>query len=35
MELDHLPIQEADPGLDIGIRVNERVHEGDLVYREI
>jgi hypothetical protein len=34
MELDHLPIQEADPGLDIGVRVSGRVHEGDLVYRE-
>lgn len=34
MELDHLPIQEADPGLDIGIWVDERVHEGDFVYRE-
>ncbi|MDD1689440.1 MAG: hypothetical protein LUQ66_02145 [Methanoregula sp.] len=34
MEFNHNPIQEADPGLDIGIRVNERVHEGDLVCRE-
>ena len=34
MEFDHEPIIEADPGQDIGIRVNKRVHEGDLVYRE-
>ena len=34
MEYDHQQIQEADPGQDIGIRVNERVHEGDLVCRE-
>jgi len=34
MEYDHNPIQEADPGQDIGIRVNERVHEGDLVCKE-
>jgi hypothetical protein len=34
MEFDHSPIVEADPGQDIGVRVSERVHEGDLVYRE-
>jgi len=34
MEFDHNPIQEADPGQDIGIRVIERVHEGDLVCRD-
>ncbi|MFA6333388.1 MAG: hypothetical protein WCX22_10580 [Methanoregula sp.] len=34
MEYDHNPIEEADPGQDIGILVNERVHEGDLVCRE-
>jgi len=34
MEYDHNPIVEADPGQDIGIRVNTRVHEGDLVFRE-
>jgi putative protease len=34
MELDHIEIDEADPGQDIGIRVSERVHAGDLVYRE-
>lgn len=34
MEFDHEPIVEADQGQDIGIRVSERVHEGDLVYRE-
>jgi len=35
MELDHVPIREADPGLDVGIRVVQRVHEGDGVFREI
>jgi putative protease len=34
MELDHFPIREADAGQDIGIKVVERVHKGDLVYRE-
>lgn len=34
MELDHVPISEADAGQDVGIKVVERVHEGDLVYRE-
>ena len=34
MEYEHNPIMEADPGQDIGIRVSERVHEGDLVFKE-
>lgn len=34
MELDHIPIREADTGQDIGIRVVQRVHEGDMVFRE-
>ena len=34
MEKEHVPIQEADTGQDIGIRVIERVHEGDLVFLE-
>jgi len=34
MELDHAPIQEADKGQDVGIRVTGRVHEGDVVFRE-
>lgn len=34
MELDHIPIREADTGQDVGIKVVERVHEGDLVFRE-
>jgi hypothetical protein len=34
MELDHAPIEAADSGQDIGVRVIDRVHEGDLVYRE-
>ena len=34
MELEHMQIREADAGQDIGIKVLERVHEGDIVYRE-
>ncbi len=34
MEQEHVPIQEADTGQDIGIRVIERVHEGDMVFLE-
>ena len=34
MEVDHQRITEAGKGQDIGIRVIQRVHEGDLVYRE-
>ena len=34
MELEHVPIREADRGQDIGIKVVERVHEGDEVFRE-
>ncbi len=34
MEQDHQRITEAEKGQDIGIRVEKRVHEGDIVYRE-
>ncbi|WP_321506893.1 hypothetical protein [uncultured Methanoregula sp.] len=34
IELDHIPIREADMGQDIGIKVAHRVHEGDLVFKE-
>jgi putative protease len=34
IELEHVPIQEAETGQDIGIKVIERVHKGDLVFRE-
>jgi len=34
MELDHEPITEADAGHDIGIKVRQKVHEGDIVFRE-
>ncbi|MFA4825286.1 MAG: hypothetical protein WC593_09035 [Methanoregula sp.] len=34
MELEHIPITEADAGQDIGIKVIERVHVGDVVCRE-
>jgi len=35
MEMGHVPIREAESGQDIGIKVSGRVHEGDIVYREI
>jgi len=35
MEMGHVPIQEAESGQDIGIKVSGRVHQGDIVYREI
>ena len=34
MECEHVPILDADAGQDIGIRVIERVHEGDVVFLE-
>ena len=34
MELEHIPIMEADAGQDIGIKVIGRVHAGDVVCRE-
>jgi putative protease len=34
IEIEHIPITEADKGQDIGIRVTGRVHPGDIVYRE-
>jgi hypothetical protein len=34
IEIEHIPVQEADRGQDIGIRVVDRVHEGDIVFRE-
>jgi translation elongation factor EF-Tu-like GTPase len=34
MELNHVPVTEADRGQDIGIKVIGRVHEGDMVFRE-
>ena len=35
MEIDRQPISEAGPGADVGIRVKERVRDGDRVYRII
>ena len=34
IEIEHIPVEEAGPGQDVGIIVTERVHEGDRVYRE-
>ncbi|PKL69192.1 MAG: hypothetical protein CVV30_06340 [Methanomicrobiales archaeon HGW-Methanomicrobiales-1] len=35
MEYEHTPIAEASEGLDIGIKVIQKVHEGDIVFREM
>ena len=32
MQLDHKPIDSAPKGKQVGIKVSEKVHEGDLVY---
>ena len=32
MQYDHKPIEEAPKGKQVGIKVGEKVHEGDLVY---
>jgi hypothetical protein len=34
MEIEHVRIREADLGQDIGIKVIERIHAGDMVFRE-
>ena len=34
LEIEHVPITEADRGQDIGIKVIGRVHAGDIVFRE-
>ena len=35
LEMDHVPVTEADCGQDIGFRVDQRVQVGDVVYREL
>ena len=35
MEYEHTPIAEANGGLDIGIKVIHKVHEGDIVFKEL
>jgi hypothetical protein len=35
MEYEHTPIGEAAEGLDIGIKVIQKVHVGDVVLKEI
>ncbi len=32
MQYDHKPIDKAPKGEQVGIKVSEKVHEGDLVY---
>jgi len=34
IEVEHVPMREADRGQDIGIMVKARVHKGDVVFRE-
>jgi hypothetical protein len=34
MEIEHHPVDEAKKGQDIGIKVIQKVHVGDVVYRE-
>ncbi len=34
MEIEHHYITEAGKGQDIGVKVIEKVHEGDVVFRE-
>lgn len=33
MQLDHVPIQVAKPGQDIGLKVEEHVREHDVVFK--
>ncbi len=33
MQLDHAAVQEAKPGQSIGLKVIQRVHEGNKVFR--
>ncbi len=35
MELEHKPIQKAEPGQMVGIKVRDRVREKDIVYKVI
>ncbi len=34
MQIDHVPVSEAKPGQSIGLKVKERVHEGNKVFLE-
>lgn len=33
IQVDHAPVQEAKPGQSVGLKVSERVHEGNKVFR--
>lgn len=33
MQIEHKDVQKADAGLSIGLKVNDRVREGDTVYQ--
>ncbi len=32
MQIEHVPVERATKGQDVGIKVKEKVREGDLVY---
>jgi putative protease len=34
MEIEHVPIKDADKGQNVGIKIFNRVHVGDKVFRE-
>lgn len=33
MQVDHVPVNKADKGAEIGLKVNSRVRNGDLIYK--
>jgi len=35
MQIENKNVQEAGPGADIGIKVNEKVREHDVVYKVV
>jgi len=35
MQIEHKPVQEAQPGLSVGIKVKDRVREKDIVYKVV
>ena len=34
MEVDHHPVEQAEPGDDVAINVSDHVREHDLIFRE-
>ncbi|MHC1586720.1 MAG: U32 family peptidase C-terminal domain-containing protein [Candidatus Hecatellaceae archaeon] len=35
MQIEHKPVQEAQPGQSVGIKVKDRVREKDIVYKVV